>query len=158
MPHFGLVFRGMAVERACKPLLEAARQGSDTGTELMYSSWSAVADQLIASAKDDERRVRIIGAGAKYPRASNCVSQAEPMQSPNWAGRNAADQRSIDLLIKGAELSGANFQCVEIPYEKSSLPGSSSQRRGQTESRPLHHSTERFGLHKGDDVLLRLRQ
>ena len=111
------------VDRACKPLLEAARQGADAGTELMFASWSAVADQLIASAEDDEKRGRLIGAGAKYSRASNYVSQAERMQSPNWAGRNAAYQRSIDLLIKGAELSGANFERVEIPYEEGSLPG-----------------------------------
>ncbi len=72
------------VDRACKPLLEAARQGADAGTELMFAPWSAVADQLIASAEDDEKRGRLIGAGAKYSRASNYVSQAERMQSPNW--------------------------------------------------------------------------
>jgi len=111
------------VDRACRPLLEAARAGSDAGTEEMYASWSAVADQLIASAEDDEKRGRLIGAGAKYMRASNYVSQAERMQSPHWEGRNAAYQRSIDLLAKGAELSGANFRSVEIPYGDNSLPG-----------------------------------
>ncbi len=111
------------VDRACRPLLEAARAGSDAGTEQMYASWSAVADQLITSAEDDEKRGRLIGAGAKYMRASNYVSQAERMQSPHWEGRNAAYQRSIDLLAKGAQLAGANFRSVEIPYKESSLPG-----------------------------------
>ena len=111
------------VDRACRPLLEAARAGSDAGTEQMYASWSAVADQLITSAEQDEKRGRLIGAGAKYMRASNYVSQAERMQSPHWEGRNAAYQRSIDLLAKGAQLAGANFKSVEIPYGESSLPG-----------------------------------
>lgn len=111
------------VDRACRPVREAATQGSDAGTELMYRSWSAVADQLISSAEEDEKRGRVVGAGAKYVRASLYVSQSERMQSPKWAGRNAAYQRSIDLLVKGAEVSGANFHQVEIPYGESSLPG-----------------------------------
>lgn len=111
------------VDRACRPVREAAQLGSDAGTELMYQSWSAVADQLIGSAEEDEKRGRTVGAGAKYIRASLYVSQAERMQSPKWEGRNAAYQRSIDLLVKGAEVANANFRQVEIPYGESSLPG-----------------------------------
>ena len=29
------------VDRACRTLLEAAKQGTDAGTELTYASWSA---------------------------------------------------------------------------------------------------------------------
>ncbi len=110
------------VDRACRPVLEAAAMGSDAGTELMYQSWSAVANQLITSAEEDEKRGRFVGAGAKYIRASLYVSQSERMQSPSWAGRNAAYQRSIDLLAQGAEVGGANFRRVEVPYGDQSLP------------------------------------
>ncbi len=49
------------VDRACKPVLEASMNGDDAGTEELYAAWVAVADRLIASAEDDEKRGRIIG-------------------------------------------------------------------------------------------------
>lgn len=111
------------VDRACKPVLLAAERGDDAGTEDLYASWSAVADRLIEKAKDDEQRGRRIGAGETYYRASLYTSQAERLQSPKWAGRNAAYQKSIDLLMKHVELSGVPLTRVEIPYEGESLPG-----------------------------------
>ncbi|WP_062316110.1 alpha/beta hydrolase family protein [Demequina maris] len=111
------------VDRACKPVLEASRNGDDVGTELLYASWAAVADRLIASAEEDVARGRLIGAGDKYYRASLYTSQAERLQSPGWEGRKAAYQKSIDLLLRHVELSGAPFETVEIPYGDASLPG-----------------------------------
>jgi dienelactone hydrolase len=118
------------VDRACKPVLEAAKNGDDAGTELLYESWVAVADRLIASAQADESVGRIINAGDKYYRASLYVSQSERLQSPSWDGRNAAYQKSIDLLLKHVELSKANFRRVEIPFEGGSLPGYFMQAEG----------------------------
>lgn len=111
------------VDRACRPVLEAAKNGDDVGTEQLYASWAAVADRLIASAEADEAAGRRIGAAATYYRASLYTSQSERLQSPKWEGRNAAYQKSIDLLLKHVELSGAPFTRVEVPYEGSSLPG-----------------------------------
>lgn len=110
------------VDRACKPVLEASQNGDDAGTEELYAAWKAVADRLIASAKDDEKRGRLIGAGDKFYRSSLYVSQAERLQSPKWAGRNAAYQQSIDLLLKHVELSGAPLTKIDIPYEDTFLP------------------------------------
>ena len=110
------------VDRACRPVRELARQGSDAGTAALYASWSAVADRLIAEAEADVARGRLVGAGARYRRASLYVSQAERLQAPGWAGRNAAYQRSIDLLLRAAELGGANIERVEVPYEGGFLP------------------------------------
>ena len=110
------------VDRACKPVLEASQNGDDAGTEELYAAWKAVADRLIASAEDDEKRGRLIGAGDKFYRSSLYVSQAERLQSPKWAGRNAAYQQSIDLLLKHVELSGAPLTKIDIPYEGTHLP------------------------------------
>ena len=118
------------VDRACKPVLEAAKNGDDAGTEELYASWVAVADRLIASAEADETAGRRIGAGDTYYRASLYVSQSERLQSPSWPGRNAAYQKSIDLLLKHAELSGANLRRVEVPYEGTSLPAYFVQAEG----------------------------
>jgi pimeloyl-ACP methyl ester carboxylesterase len=111
------------VDRACKPVLLASQNGDDAGTEEFYASWAAVADRLIRKAEDDERRGRTIGAGETYYRASLYTSQAERLQSPAWEGRNAAYQKSIDLLLKHVELSGVPVTRVEVPFEASSLPG-----------------------------------
>jgi dienelactone hydrolase len=110
------------VDRACRPVLEASQNGDDAGTEELYAAWKAVADRLIASAEDDEKRGRLIGAGDKYYRSSLYVSQAERLQSPKWEGRNAAYQQSIDLLLKHVELSGTPLTKIDIPYEDTFLP------------------------------------
>lgn len=111
------------VDRACKPVLEASKNGDDVGTEDLYRSWAAVADRLVAAAEADESVGRTIGAGDKFYRASLYTSQAERLQSPKWEGRNAAYQKSIDLLLKHVALSGSPVTQVEIPYEGASLPG-----------------------------------
>lgn len=111
------------VDRACRPVVEAAKNGDDAGTEELYASWVAVADRLIAAAAQDEKAGRRIGAGEKYYRASLYVSQSERLQSPMWPGRPAAYRKSMDLLAKHVELSGEPLERVEIPYEGTSLPG-----------------------------------
>jgi len=111
------------VDRACKPVVEAAQQGDDVGTEELYAAWVAVADRLIASAQDDEKRGRRIGAGDKYYRASLYVSQSERLQSPMWPGRKDAYRKSVELLKKHVELSDIPLISVEIPFGESSLPG-----------------------------------
>src|SRR5690606_2304349 len=78
------------VDRACRPVLEAAKNGDDAGTEELYDAWVAVADRLVAAAEDDERRGRTQGAADKYYRSSLYVSQAERLQSPQWEGRAQA--------------------------------------------------------------------
>ncbi|MFB2580240.1 alpha/beta hydrolase family protein [Herbiconiux sp. P15] len=110
------------VDRACKPVLIASQNGADAGTELLYASWAAVADRLVEKARDDEARGRRVGAGETYYRASLYTSQSERLQSPKWEGRNAAYQKSIDLLLKHVELSRIPVTRVEVPYEDSSLP------------------------------------
>lgn len=110
------------VDRACKPVLEASKNGNDAGTAELYAAWEVVIDRLVASAQDDVSLGRTIGAGDKYYRASLYTSQAERLQSPTWSGRTAAYQRSMDLLAKHVELSGAPSTRVEVPYGDASLP------------------------------------
>jgi dipeptidyl aminopeptidase/acylaminoacyl peptidase len=111
------------VDRACKPVLEASQRGDDFGTELLSESREAVANRVLKSAQDDEAAGRLISAGEKYYRASLYTSQAERLQSPKWEGRNAAYQKSIDLLFKHVEIAGVPIEKVEIPYQDTSLPG-----------------------------------
>lgn len=116
------------VDRACKPVLLASQNGDDAGTEELYASWASVADRLIRKAEDDVAAGRRIGAGETYYRASLYTSHAERLQSPKWEGRNAAYQKSIDLLLKHVELLDVPLTAVEIPYAPAdeSLPAGTS--------------------------------
>ncbi|TQL48394.1 alpha/beta hydrolase family protein DUF1100 [Homoserinimonas aerilata] len=111
------------IDRACRPVLEASKNGDDAGTDLLYASWAAVADRLASEAAEAEGAGRRITAADKFYRASLYTSQSERLQSPKWEGRNAAYQKSIDLLLKHVELAGVPFTPVEIPYEEGALPG-----------------------------------
>ncbi|SEI14941.1 MULTISPECIES: alpha/beta hydrolase [unclassified Leifsonia] len=110
------------VDRACKPVLQAAMDGDDVGTEQLFASWEAVATRLTLKAEEDESRGHHVGAGETYYRASLYTSQAERLQSPKWVGRNAAYESSVRLLLKHVELSGVPLTRVEVPYEDTSLP------------------------------------
>ncbi|MFT4123087.1 MAG: alpha/beta fold hydrolase [Microbacteriaceae bacterium] len=111
------------VDKACRPVLEASRNGDDAGTEELYAAWKAVADRLVALAEEQVARGSLLGAGDSYYRASLYTSQSERLQSPTWPGRNAAYQRSIDLLLEHVKHSGSGLRAVEIPYEEGALPG-----------------------------------
>nr|WP_274636198.1 alpha/beta fold hydrolase [Microbacterium bovistercoris] len=104
------------VDKASRPVLDASEHGDDVGTELLYGSWQAVADRILASAQEDETRGWKLGASEKYYRAALYTSQAERLQSPKWEGRRAAYQKSIDLLLKHVELGGIPLTTVDIPY------------------------------------------
>ncbi len=117
------------VDKASRPVLEASQHGDDVGTELLYGSWQAVADRLLAAAETDRARGWTASAADKYYRAALYTSQAERLQSPAWEGRKAAYQKSIDLLLTHVELGGVPLTAVDVPYagddapQGSALPG-----------------------------------
>ncbi|MGN8027641.1 alpha/beta hydrolase family protein [Microbacterium sp. 22242] len=114
------------VDKASRPVLEASQQGDDVGTELLYSSWQAVADRILASAQEDEARGWWRGAAEKYYRAALYTSQAERLQSPKWEGRKAAYQKSIDLLLKHVEIGRVPLTTVDVPYAGDDAPAGSA--------------------------------
>ncbi|MCX6503025.1 MAG: alpha/beta fold hydrolase [Microbacterium sp.] len=114
------------VDKAARPVLEASQQGDDVGTELLYASWKAVADRLLAAAATDEARGWKLSASDKYYRAALYTSQAERLQSPKWEGRKAAYQQSIDLLLRHVELGGIPVTPVDVPYSGDDAPTGSA--------------------------------
>ena len=69
------------VDRACRPLRELAKQGSDVGTKEFMRAWAEIADQLQDQAIEAETAGHLRTAGQIYLRAAGYVSQAERMQS-----------------------------------------------------------------------------
>lgn len=110
------------VDRACRPLREAAGHGSDVGTEQFMGAWTRVVDDLENQALADEKAGHIRTAGQKYLRATNYLTQAERMQSAHAPERRAIYQRCLDLMEKTFELIDPATSRVEIPFEGSRLP------------------------------------
>ena len=110
------------VDRACRPIRESAAKGSDVGTAELMSSWTAVVDDLVASAVADESAGHRRAAGQKYFRATNYLTQAERMQSAHAPGRRAVYQRCLDLMQKTFDLLDPATIRVAVPFEGTFLP------------------------------------
>lgn len=110
------------VDRACRPIKEAALRGDDLGTGDFLSAWTDQADRLIGMAEDDETLGRYFSAAAKYDRASTYLLAAERMQSSESEGRKAIYQRAIDLFHRSIQYRHDDVEILEVPYEGSFLP------------------------------------
>lgn len=110
------------VDRACRPIREAAAQGSDVGTGEFMAAWTAVVDDLEAQAVADERAGHRRTAGQKYARATNYLIQAERMQSARSPQRSEIYQRCLDLMRKTFDLIDPTTTRVAVPFEGSLLP------------------------------------
>jgi dienelactone hydrolase len=110
------------VDRACRPIREAATRGSDVGTRDFMAAWTAVVDDLHAQAVADEKAGHRRGAGQKFARATNYLVQAERMQSARSPERRAIYQRCLDLMAKAFELGDPATTRVEVPFEGALLP------------------------------------
>ena len=110
------------VDRACRPLREAAAGGSDAGTAEMLSAWVAVADGLVAQAEEAEKLGRDRTAGQQYARATNYLVQAERMQRAGSPERVHTYARCLDLLQRSFALVDPATSRVEVPYEGTTLP------------------------------------
>jgi dipeptidyl aminopeptidase/acylaminoacyl peptidase len=110
------------VDRACRPIREAAQRGSDVGTRDFMASWTAVVDDLHTQAIADEQAGHRRTAGQKYARATNYLIQAERMQSAHSPERPAIYQRCLDLMQKTFDLIDPATTRVAVPFEGSLLP------------------------------------
>ncbi len=110
------------VAEACAPVLDAARDGDDAGTELFFRSWTAVADRLVGLAREDEAAGHHLTAGARYYRAAVYYMTAERLQSRHFAPRQTAYRAMLDAFDKGVTLGGLNCARVEIPYGGTAMP------------------------------------
>jgi dienelactone hydrolase len=110
------------IDRACRPIRDAAAQGEDAGTKEFLASWTAVVDGLDRSARDDLARNWPRSAGQKLIRATNYLVNAERMQAAHSAERKATYQRCLAMLQEAFDLVDPATTRVEIPYEGTTLP------------------------------------
>jgi hypothetical protein len=110
------------VDRACRPLREAAARGSDAGTGDLMRAWSGLTDQLAAQAEQAEAAGRTRSAGQLYARAANYLCQAERMQSAGAPGRLDTYRRVLDLQARAIAGKDPRITRVAVPYEGTTLP------------------------------------
>ena len=92
------------VDRACRPIREAAAKGSDAGTGDFLRAWTALTDQLVGQAEEAEKAGHHRTAGQLYFRATNYLAQSERMLSKSDPNRVPTYRRILELAQKSFEL------------------------------------------------------
>jgi dienelactone hydrolase len=115
------------VDRACRPIKEAATRGEDAGTEDFLRAWTALTDQLVGQAEEAEKAGHTRTAGRLYSRATNYLCQAERMLSRSDPDRVPTYTRVLELAQKAFDLEDTRITRVAIPYEGTTLPAYFSQ-------------------------------
>ena len=110
------------VDRACRPLREAAARGDDAGTREFLQVWTGLTDSLVAQAEDAEKAGHHRAAGQLYARATNYLVNAERMQAAHSPERLATYRRCLDLMQRSFTLNDPATGRVAIPYEGTELP------------------------------------
>ena len=109
------------VDRACRPIRDAAESG-DAGTRDLMLAWKKVADQVADQAREAEAAGHNRTAGQKYFRSAAYVCQAERMLSSKDAERIPFYQQGLDVMQKSFDLIDPATTRVSIPFEGSELP------------------------------------
>jgi dienelactone hydrolase len=110
------------VDRACRPIREAAANGEDAGTPDFLRAWTALTDRLVAQAEEAEKARHTRTAGRLYARATNYLCQAERMLSNADPDRLPTYRRVLELQQKAFDLKDPQITRVAIPYEGTTLP------------------------------------
>jgi dienelactone hydrolase len=115
------------VDRACRPIRDAAAGGEDAGTPAFLAAWTTLTDQLVGQAEDAEKAGHTRTAGQLFFRASNYLAQAERMLAHSDPNRVPTYRRMLEIAQKAFELHSPRVSRVEIPYEGTTLPAYFSQ-------------------------------
>jgi dienelactone hydrolase len=110
------------IDRACRPLREAAARGEDAGTGEFLRVWTGLANQLAEQAEAAEKAGHQRTAGQLYARAVNYLVNAERMQAAHSPGRLATYRRCLALMQRSFELADPRTSRIAVPYQGTTLP------------------------------------
>jgi dipeptidyl aminopeptidase/acylaminoacyl peptidase len=111
------------IDRACRPLREAAAQGSDAGTGEFLRVWTGLTSQLSELADDALKDGNVRTAGETYFRATNYLCNAERMLARNDPDRLPTYRQVLTLSQRAFDSRDPQVHRVAIPYESTTLPG-----------------------------------
>lgn len=109
------------IDQACRPALEAAKQGDDAGVNILIQGLVKVGDRVVAMAEADLAQSRSLSAGAKFRRASVYYSTAERLYGPFDPDRLALYRKMLETFGKFVEHSGVPVTRVEVPYGEDTM-------------------------------------
>ena len=115
------------VDRACRPIKDAANAGEDAGTPDFLRAWTALTDQLVDQAEAAEKAGHTRTAGQLWFRASNYLAQAERMLASSDPDRVPTYRRMLEIAQKAFETHSPRVSRVAVPYEGTTLPAYFSQ-------------------------------
>jgi dienelactone hydrolase len=115
------------VDRACRPIREAAATGEDARTPEFLRAWTGLTDQLVGQAEEAEKARHTRTAGQLYARATNYLCQAERMLAHSDPDRIPTYRRVLDLQQKAFDLKDPSVTRVAVPYQGTTLPAYFSQ-------------------------------
>ena len=110
------------VDRACRPIRDAATRGEDAGTADFLRAWTDLTDLLAGQAEAAEKAGHRRTAGQLYRRATNYLCQAERMQSASSPQRLDTYRRVLALQQKAFDNADPRTLRVGIPFEGATLP------------------------------------
>jgi len=110
------------IDRACRPIQDAASGGEDAGTPAFLRAWTALTDQLVGQAEEAESAGHTRTAGHLYFRATNYLCTAERLLAHGNPDRLPTYRRVLDLVHKAFELHSPRVHRVHIPYRGTTLP------------------------------------
>jgi dienelactone hydrolase len=109
------------IDQACRPAIEAAKQGDDAGVRVLTDNLVKLGDRVVRMAEADLAKGRRLSAGTKFRRASVYYSTAERLHAPLDPDRKALYLRMLETFMKFVEHSGVAVTRVEIPYAGNSM-------------------------------------
>jgi pimeloyl-ACP methyl ester carboxylesterase len=110
------------VDRACRPIKEAANAGEDAGTPDFLRAWTALTDQLAAQAEAAEKAGHTRTAGQLWFRATNYLAQAERMLAHSDPDRVPTYTRLLEIAQRAFATHSPDVSRVAVPYEGTTLP------------------------------------
>lgn len=110
------------IDKANEKVREIAKQGEDAGTEAFFSSWLAMADQLVELGQEAQKAGHTHSACEKYCRATAYYLTAERMQNRSYEPRKQAYQTMLRTMQLAIDVGQLNCERVEIPYEGTTFP------------------------------------
>jgi dipeptidyl aminopeptidase/acylaminoacyl peptidase len=110
------------VDRACRPIKDAAQQGEDAGTEDFLRVWTALTDRLVEQAEAAEKAGHTRTAGQLWFRSVAYLSIAERMLARSNPDRLPTYRRLLELAERAFATHSPRVSRVEIPYEGTTLP------------------------------------
>ena len=104
-------------------IFQTASGIEDYNPDSWASEWPKMAEHIEQRAKDSEKNGHTLSASELYLRASCYYRAALTSMLPKNQEFMSVDKKYIECLSKAGGLSDYNFEMINVPFEKTVLPG-----------------------------------